>query len=192
MGRPSLATVRRTEILEAFARCVARQGLEGTSMQDVADEAGMKRPILRHYVGNRDALVTALAVHIAQLYRDRLDAMLAEQEPDMALERLLELLMPSTPSESAEDLLVLESLIAAARDDESVRAPMLGFVEHVLASFRKLVRTRAPELPRARVEATAYGLVSVWFNHNSLTPLRPPASHRRAALAACRALLEGV
>ena len=54
MGRPDLTEVRTAEILDAFERCVARFGLEGSSLERDAEEAGMKRSILRHYIGNRN------------------------------------------------------------------------------------------------------------------------------------------
>ena len=60
MGRPNLTEVRTAEILDAFERCVARYGLEGSSLERVAEEAGVKRSILRHYIGNRDEMITGL------------------------------------------------------------------------------------------------------------------------------------
>ena len=41
MGRPNLTEVRTSEILDAFERCVARFGLEGSSLERVAEEAGI-------------------------------------------------------------------------------------------------------------------------------------------------------
>ena len=41
--RPSLAAERTAQILDAFARCIGTHGLEGTSLQRIADEAGVQR-----------------------------------------------------------------------------------------------------------------------------------------------------
>ncbi len=51
-GRPSRTEERRLEILEAFGRCVARSGLEATTLEDVAREAGLQRAMIRHHVGD--------------------------------------------------------------------------------------------------------------------------------------------
>ena len=59
MARPSLANTRREEILDALERCLARRGLEGTTLESVAAEAGVARPVIRHYFGNRDVLLKA-------------------------------------------------------------------------------------------------------------------------------------
>lgn len=189
MGRPDLSEQRTAEILDAFARCVARQGLGATSVQDIADEAGMKRPIIRHYVGNRADLVTALAEHVGARYCATLDELVAALPAKHRVDEVLQLLLPATPSESAGEIMVLESLIAAAAEDDTVREPMLAFVDHTLGVIRGLLADEHPGASPAQLRAVAYGVVSIWFNHSSLTPLRPPGGHRRAALGAARGLV---
>ena len=65
MGRPSLANVRREQILDALERCLARDGLVGTTLEAVAEEAGVRRPVIRHYFGNRDELVAAVMMVVS-------------------------------------------------------------------------------------------------------------------------------
>ena len=64
MGRPKLDDVRRPQILDAFAACVARYGIDGSTLDRVAEEAGVTRALVRHYLGNRDEVVVALAEHV--------------------------------------------------------------------------------------------------------------------------------
>ena len=52
---------RRREILEAAVRCFARRGFDGTTMQDVADEAGLSKGALYRYFEGKDDVVEALA-----------------------------------------------------------------------------------------------------------------------------------
>lgn len=95
MGRLSLAESRRIEILDAFERSVARYGLQSSSLECVAQEAGMKRSILRHDIGNRDVLVHALAERMAARLRAELDDCLAPSVGGNATDRLLGYLFPS-------------------------------------------------------------------------------------------------
>jgi len=60
MGRPSLKKERFEEILDAYEQCVARYGLAGATLEQVARQAGLARPLIRHHIGNRDDLVEAL------------------------------------------------------------------------------------------------------------------------------------
>lgn len=49
---------RRREILEAAIRLISRHGYNGISLQDVAQEVGMTRQGILHYVGTKDGLAT--------------------------------------------------------------------------------------------------------------------------------------
>jgi AcrR family transcriptional regulator len=60
MPRPSIAAERREEILQAFETCALRKGLDATTLADVAEEAGLPRPLVRHFMGNRADMVTGL------------------------------------------------------------------------------------------------------------------------------------
>ena len=60
MPRPSIATERQEEILQAFEVCALRKGLAATTLADVAEEAGLPRPLVRHFMGNRAELVAGL------------------------------------------------------------------------------------------------------------------------------------
>jgi len=68
MGRRSLATKRREEILDALERRVLRDGLHRTTMESVAREVGVRRGLVSHYFGTREAL---LAAHFGRLLERR-------------------------------------------------------------------------------------------------------------------------
>ena len=55
MGRKSLAEIRKTEIVDAFAICIREKGFE-VGLEQVAQRAGVKRQIITHYFGRRSAL----------------------------------------------------------------------------------------------------------------------------------------
>lgn len=50
---------RREQLLDASAAYVTSHGVD-FSMDDIAREAGISPPLMRHYFGNRDGLLTAL------------------------------------------------------------------------------------------------------------------------------------
>ena len=72
MGRKSLANERRQQILEAFEVCIRQYGLQGSSLEQIARQAGVKRSIIRHYIGNRDDLIEAAVARIINNYRQDL------------------------------------------------------------------------------------------------------------------------
>ncbi len=60
MPRPSIANERREEIFEAFEVCALEKGLDATTLTDVAEQAGLPRSLVRHFMGNRADMVTGL------------------------------------------------------------------------------------------------------------------------------------
>jgi AcrR family transcriptional regulator len=63
-GEPPQREAARERLLEAAARCIARDGLSATGIASVADEAGVSRPTVYRYFDDRDALIEA-ALHRA-------------------------------------------------------------------------------------------------------------------------------
>ena len=61
MGRRSLATERRRQIIAVTIEAIATYGVRGTTLERVADMADMARGHVRHFVGNRDELITDAA-----------------------------------------------------------------------------------------------------------------------------------
>lgn len=57
MPRPSVKDQREHELVQAAIRCVARRGLQNTTITDVADDAGMSRGIISFYFTSKDALI---------------------------------------------------------------------------------------------------------------------------------------
>jgi AcrR family transcriptional regulator len=58
-GDPPLRSAARERLLEAAARCIARDGLAGAGIAAVAAEAGVSRPTVYRYFADRQALVEA-------------------------------------------------------------------------------------------------------------------------------------
>ena len=64
MGRKSLAKQRRAQIIDAFYRCIKRDGLQNASTRRIAEEAGVKPSILHHYFKDRDEMVEELVKRV--------------------------------------------------------------------------------------------------------------------------------
>ncbi|WP_372969010.1 TetR/AcrR family transcriptional regulator [Microbacterium sp.] len=61
MARPTVAAERRDQIIDATLQTVAQHGIAGTSLDRIAEAAGMSRGHVRHFVGNRDQLLAEAA-----------------------------------------------------------------------------------------------------------------------------------
>lgn len=185
MPRRDLTIERTEQILDAFEQCILRHGLESSSLEKVAEEAGMKRPIIRHYVGNRDDLVMALTKRFIARYRSRTETMMDSLGEKNRVATLLDILFSDQESESAESVLIFENLILAATRME----PICTLLSEWTAEFLGIVAAEiAQAFPKAKAkdhQEVAWGLVSIYYNHVSLMGLGLPkkisANSRRAA-----------
>jgi AcrR family transcriptional regulator len=78
---------RAEEILEATLRCLARDGYAATSMQSVAEEAGVPKRAIPYYFASRDGLLTHAAEHlIARLVEQILEAVGTLEDADSIID----------------------------------------------------------------------------------------------------------
>ena len=192
MGRPKLTEIRTAEILDAFEKCVARYGLEGSSLERVAEEAGVKRSILRHYLGNRDEMVVALAERVVGKYRDAFKGFVARTTDEDRISQLVGYFFPDEPFESTEDILVVEALIAAGEQYPAVRELMFGYVDGLVRDLSNQLRLAFPKASQPDCWNVAYGIVSICFNQESLSPMKLPARYLRAARACAKVLIQSL
>ncbi len=188
MGRPSLKAERTIEILDAFMVCVARYGLEGSTQDRIAAEAGVKRTILRHFIGNRDEMVSALLEHVSSRFedmtRDMIDALPALDRS----ETLVDFLFWDSGHVST-NAAVYQAFVAA-----SDRYPEVGDrLKSFLSSFEDaLLSEFSRDYPNADKEEcciVASGVAAIYFSFDASLPLKPSLDwRRRQKLAALRLL----
>ena len=73
-------------ILSGAERVFARAGFEGATMAQIAEEAGVPKPNLHYYFGNKLDLYRAVLNRVLHDWLDPTDVIVAEAEPRIALE----------------------------------------------------------------------------------------------------------
>ena len=189
MPRPSLKEQRTEEILAAFARCAAKYGLEGSTLERIAEEAGVKRTILRHYVGNREDLIEALTVRIVDFFTREGEELFALLPERGASELLVDYLFSDGGAVNPEITLTAEQLIAAGDRYPQVRRQMAAWVTTFVGQVSEVLARDHPDASEDDLLAVAYGIVGIFFNTDSLAPLRLPGAYRMAAKHAAERLI---
>ena len=169
MPRRDLTNERTDQILDAFERCILRYGLESSSLEKVADEAGMKRPIIRHYVGNRKDLIVALTERFIENYRVQTNRLLTALGDTNRVGKLLKLLFSSSDQSTAETVLLYENLILLASREEAIRERLSEWTTEFVSLIRRELVEEYPDSKGHR--DVAWGVVSIYYNHVSLMPL---------------------
>jgi len=72
MGRKKLDQERTAQILEAFGKCVVRNGLDNSGISAVARKAGLSRTLVHHFVGTRDNLILMLVEDVLRRHEEEI------------------------------------------------------------------------------------------------------------------------
>jgi AcrR family transcriptional regulator len=192
MPRRDLTHERTEQILDAFERCIVKHGLEGSSLEKIGEEAGMKRPILRHYIGNRDQLVEALGRRVVRRWNEHLDYLEMAPRGKAPTRELLQQLFGGSAGQNGAEILVAESLIAAAERHPAVHDLMRDYLDRFARVLSRRLALIHPAASAARRWQVAYGLISLLFNDSSLVTLRLPPKYHKAALACATVLIDSL
>ncbi len=190
MPRKDLTKERTEQILDALEHCVERFGIGGTSLEQVAQEAGVKRSLIRHYIGNREDLILAMAKRLTTKYASQMRWLADSLRGPKRIDSLLNALFPKEPVGSFRDVIVVEQLIAAAPEFPEIRGLMTSLVEGTIEGIRDQLGLAYPGPDPRTAWTIAHGVVGIYFNHHSLAPLQLPSRHRTAARFSARALIE--
>lgn len=181
MPRPSLADVRRPQILEAYARCLVSYGWEGSTLDRIAEEAGVTRALVRHYLGNRDEVDRALVEHLRARYVDWFQGLGRGVPPSRRLSAIVDALLTTDPEEPTQ---VVDALFAASKD----RPELQDALRSMYRELEQLVETELaaahPGADPGRRRTVAYGLVCLVGMHRSLDAIGFP-SERAIQAKAC-------
>jgi len=157
--RKSLANERREQLLDAFERCIVKFGLEGSSLEQVAEEAGMKRSIIRHYIGNRDDLVNALIERIIRQYTEQLAANYVDLSPDQSVRTSIEAMFAQKTAISTRDKIIIDVLMSAKERYPKAKSMLKRMYEAIIESFADDLQKAYPRASREKCRGIAYSLI---------------------------------
>lgn len=191
MPRPSIKAERSEEILDAYERCIARHGVDGATLERIAEEAGVKRSLIRHYLGNRDELLAALI----DRFFARSDAEVAELFDALPrwrrAESLVELLFDPAYADP-QSVLVSGALVAEAPQIPGLAERMRQWIEDFTGAIAAELEAAYPEAGRKACAEVAAGVVGIYINVDSLTVLGEMEDFHKASKAAAHRLVKSL
>lgn len=188
MGRPSVKTQRREQILDAYEACVAQYGVEGASLEKVAETAGLARPLIRHNVGNREELLEALVERFLSRSNSAIQNVIATLPPENSVHALIDSLFDQQRVDT-QVVLVAEALIAAGQFDRSLAKKMRAWTRDFISNIKSGLENTHPHANADDLEAIAAGITGIYFNADSLAPLGRVDDIRKASKRAATLLV---
>lgn len=170
MARPIVKEQRRTEILDAFEDCVARYGVEGATLAKTAEQAGLARALIRHNVGNREDLLSALVERFLEKSRQAAEQMIEALPQTGRSETLVGWLFD--PSYSDPRMVrVAGALIAASAEDKALAMHMQDWLKAFVGALDEVFADEHTNASPDQVLAVAAGIAGIYFNVEALYPL---------------------
>jgi AcrR family transcriptional regulator len=189
MGRKSLATERSAAILDAFERCVVKYGLEGSSLEQIADEAGMKRTILRHYIGNRDELVDQLVERTVENYRTQVMQIFADVTEVEVVNKVLDALFTPQDVYDAADKIVVDVLMTAKERFPRAKQLLVAMFDEFVAAFATDLARVYPNASAEACRQVSYAIFCLAMSNESFLWLGMAPTYNAAARQSAEQLL---
>lgn len=191
MARPSVKAERTEEILDAFERCVARFGVEGTSLDRIAEESGLKRSLLRYYIGNRDQLVEALTDRFIDKADTLTGVMIDTLPKDNPAQGIIESFF-SSPGDDDSTILVADALIACSGSYPQVKEKLKNWYDRFVSRTCDVIQSNYPDVAYDRCWVVSVGIISIYFNADTMDPLGLSRRYREASIQAAQLLLRSL
>jgi TetR/AcrR family transcriptional regulator, transcriptional repressor of bet genes len=179
MGRPSVAAERRRQIIDAAVECMATHGVSGTTLERIADIAGMGRGHIRHFAGNRDELL----IDAARVFFFGEKALAESDVP--TLFEIAPLVPPDTDSTGALDYLFGEfavpgsenaaafAFVDAGRTIPAIHEIVQEAYRTIEHSLTVILAREFPDADPARFAPTAYAILSLAVGNSYVNDLAP-------------------
>ena len=157
-------------------------GLGSCALEDIAQQAGMKRSILRHYIGNRDDIIVALGKRWVDKYDEQWQTINAYLPPDDQSEYLLHCLFDYHSDDHANQVVIGEALFGEAKRLPDIRAQQNQITEQFLEHTTAMLHTDYPDANDEALEHVSCGVHAIYLTAESLRPAQ--MTHRIDALKA--------
>ena len=184
-----MATERTEQIMQATGRCLRNYGLAGTTLERVAEESGLSRSHVRHYVGNRDDLLRGFASWLYTGYESEFTGAVQTADPPAKLPIVLDYLFGSGFLPISDDDTVIRELITAGITDERIRSIMLTQYLRAVEAIEEALAAEYPEAPAAERRSAAYGLWCLALGNSTMAELHLPVANGGLVRSAAATIL---
>ena len=189
MARPSLKNQRRDQILDAVESCIARYGVEGATLERIAEQAELARPLIRHNVGNREALLQACFDRFIERSKHETESMFALLPEKNTIETLVEWLFDDHYW-NVNEVLVIDAFTAWGTGQPDIAARIRDWTMDFVNDVAEQMKKAHPDASDETAQACAAGVVNIFFSMESMVPVGDMPEFRAASRKAAMILIQ--
>ncbi len=172
MARPSMATQRREEILDALESCILEFGIQATSLENIAEKANVKRTILRHYIGNRDDIICALSTRFKQKYTLQWQQLLSWLPNRNKSKALIDALFSVGSVETINNTIIGEAIFSEAKRLAPIKQDQEAIMAEFITTVSEVLMTDYETAEQENIELVAHGIYANYLLSESFLPLK--------------------
>ncbi|MFT4639958.1 MAG: AcrR family transcriptional regulator [Verrucomicrobiales bacterium] len=193
MGRKDLSAKRIQQILDAFEACILKHGLDGSTLEVIAEEAKMKRSIIRHYIGNREDVLGMLIQRV--LERERKSFPTTEVWQSMSQEEIVSVLLAELFDPPVDDQAyvneMLKGLWMSCTTDNKTRTQLKSLYLEYRTGLELALAFAYPSAPRKAIVRCSLALLCLSDGYSSfcLIDLCPRSELVKSTKASARELI---
>ncbi|NKX54606.1 TetR/AcrR family transcriptional regulator [Arthrobacter mobilis] len=176
---------RRVELVNATWRIIARHGMEGATMREIAAEAGFANGALKPYFPTKDDLLTFAFGHVFNQTNQRMAAATAGLEGLAALRAYCHEILPLDDTKISEARIVIPFWQKALTDPEKARLheEYMGMWQTALGLYLMQARA-AGEIHTDAPDEDIAGLLMTFVLGAQITAALTPSTHSPRQLTA--------
>jgi AcrR family transcriptional regulator len=160
VGRPSLAALRRAELLDAVETCITARGVAATTVAAVAELAGTQPSKVHHYLGSRNDMLAAAVERAVNRVETLVVGAMTETPTDQRLATQLEVLFgPSLTSPEVNQL--VDHLVAASYLDADIHHAVQSMYQRFLAILTESIDATYPDADPEHRRRAALGILAL-------------------------------
>ena len=191
MGRKNLTEQRHEDILDAFEKCLIKYGLEESTLERVAQEAGKSRNIIRHYIGNREDLIAAFVERVLSRIKQISEEILVNTPKQKLIPNVLDFLFEERKADAPPDLgeRMLGGMWHIREQSPKVQQALLNFYQEFEKILTDGLKQLYPEVPLKKCQEVAYSIICLAETNWVLGSVGVDVSHTRMARRSAEYLL---
>lgn len=191
MGRKKLIDQRQVDILDAFERCLIKYGLEESTLERVAQEAGKSRNIIRHNIGNREDLIAAFVERILSRIKQVSEEILTNTPKQKLIPNVLDFLFEERSSNAPPDLgeRMLGGMWHIREQSPKVQQALLNFYQEFEQILTNGLARLYPDVPAKKCQEVAYSIICLAETNWVLGSVGVDVNHTRMARRSAEYLL---
>ncbi|MFL5954695.1 MAG: TetR/AcrR family transcriptional regulator [Gaiellaceae bacterium] len=183
-------SARREELTRIAARLFAKQGYQGTSLADLAEELGVQKPSLYHHIASKEDLLWEVAREGAEAFHAALDTVPADAPPAERIRLALRAHLGVVAAQlDVATVFVREWRFLSDERREAFTSERRRYEERIRDLFREGVEGSAL---RTDLDVATAALLFLSAANWAYTWLRPGADTAALADRLYEALLEGM